>query len=141
MSQTLQAALTVLGGVFVFVAGQVIVKFFIEPFHERSELLGEIAGSLIYYSNTTLALEPLYAESLHRAQQLEEPLREITINRYEELIEADWKRCAEAKDVLRRQASQLMSTTTAIPMYSLWAALSLGGLRWTALSRHGTGLD
>lgn len=89
MSQTLQAALTVLGGVFVLVVGQVIVKFFIEPFQERAKLLGEIAGSLIYYANTT---------------------------------------SAEARDVLRRQASQLMSTTNAIPMYSVWVLLSMGRL-------------
>jgi hypothetical protein len=64
MSQTLQAALTVLGGVFVFVVGQVIVKFFIEPFQERAKLLGEIAGSLIYYTNTTLTLAACRRESL-----------------------------------------------------------------------------
>jgi hypothetical protein len=73
-------------------------------------------------------LEPLYVEGLRRAQQLDEPFREIKRKRYEQIIEADWKRCAEAEDVLRRQASQLMSTTNAIPVYSLWVLLSMGRL-------------
>ena len=53
MSETLKIVLTssrtILGGIVVFVVGQVITKFVIEPMHERSKLIGEIANSLIYY--------------------------------------------------------------------------------------------
>ena len=44
---------TVGGGVLVFVGGQIIVRFFIDPYHEYRKLVGEIADALVYYANVT----------------------------------------------------------------------------------------
>jgi hypothetical protein len=46
-----EAALTVLIGVTVYVFGQIIVKFFIEPLDELSRMKGRVLDSLVYYSN------------------------------------------------------------------------------------------
>ncbi len=51
MSEYLTASITILGGFIVFVLGQIVVKFFIEPIHEQSKTIGEIAYSLIFYAN------------------------------------------------------------------------------------------
>lgn len=40
---------TVVAGVAVFVGGQLVVKFFIEPWHEYRMLVGRIAHALILY--------------------------------------------------------------------------------------------
>lgn len=47
----LTSSLTILGGVVVYVAGQIISKFFIEPIHEQKKIVGEIADALIFYAN------------------------------------------------------------------------------------------
>jgi len=80
----------------MFVCGQIITKFFIEPIHEQKRLIGEIADSLIFYAN-------LYGNP-------EYPKTEKTY---------------EASKVLRQQASQLRAKTHAIPWYKLWQFLSI----------------
>lgn len=47
----LTSSLTILGGVVVYVTGQIISKFFIEPIHEQKKIIGEIADALIFYAN------------------------------------------------------------------------------------------
>ncbi len=46
MSEGFKIALTAMAGVIVFVIGQVVVKFLIEPLHEQKELIGEMARRL-----------------------------------------------------------------------------------------------
>lgn len=43
------SALTIFGGVLVYVIGQVTSKFLIDPIHEQKKLIGEIGDSLIFY--------------------------------------------------------------------------------------------
>ncbi len=47
----LQASMTALLAYIVFVLGQITTRFFIEPVHNLDKLIGEIADTLIYYSN------------------------------------------------------------------------------------------
>ena len=47
----LTSAATIIGGVFVYTAGQVITRFFIDPYHEYRKVVGEIADALIYHAN------------------------------------------------------------------------------------------
>ena len=92
--------LTVLSGVAVFVAGQILVKFLIEPISEFYKLTGEIAHSLIYFAdvyNNTKHAKPEAAEEAHR--------------------------------VFRRQSSDLFARIHAIPLFSLWATIHLLPLR------------
>lgn len=46
----LTSSLTVLAGVLVFVTGQLIVKFLIEPIHELKKIMGEIRFTLAFYA-------------------------------------------------------------------------------------------
>jgi len=41
---------TVLSGVSVFVLGQIIIKFFIEPIHEQRKAIGKACDTLIFYA-------------------------------------------------------------------------------------------
>ncbi len=47
----LTSVFTILGGVFVYVAGQLLTRFFIDPYHEYRKCVGEIADALIFYAN------------------------------------------------------------------------------------------
>jgi len=95
----LTSSLTVLGGILVFVVGRIIEKFVIEPIHEQSRLIGEIADSLIFYAD-------LYSNpGIGKREQMD-----------------------EAKKVLREQASQLITRNNMIPCYKFWRYLSLGHL-------------
>jgi len=91
----LTSALTIFGGVLVYVIGQILVKFVIEPIHEQKKLLGEIADSLIFYSNiyTSPGLIP--------------------------------KKSHEAHEKFRQQATLLLSKTHMIPNYSFFSCLGM----------------
>ncbi len=125
------SGLTILGGIIIFVGGQILTKFIIEPFYEQSKLIGEIANSLIYYANVGAGVEPYYfqqLQALSKQDNLEENMRKLMVEQYEELIRIESKQLGEARIVLRQQASQLMGRTNAIPFYGLWVVLSFGFL-------------
>jgi len=125
------SGLTILGGIIIFVGGQILTKFIIEPFYEQSKLIGEIANSLIYYANVGAGVEPHYfqqLQNLSKQDNLEVTARKLMVERYEDLIRNESKQLGEATIVLRQQASQLMGRTNAIPFYGLWVVLSFGFL-------------
>ena len=107
-------ALTALSAVAIFVIGQIIVKFFIEPIHEQAKLIGEIAFSLVFYANV------LDGGGLVKNEYLD-----------------------EASRVLRQHASQLRARTNAIPWYPIWQFLRLVPDRANAVraSTHLIGLS
>jgi hypothetical protein len=45
------ACFTMLGGVIVFVFGQIAIKFFIDPIQEQSKLINQIATDFTFYQN------------------------------------------------------------------------------------------
>ena len=94
----LTSTFTVLGGIIVFVFGQVASKLFIEQIHEQSKAISEIIDSLIFFA-------PLYSNPDNRNPPAAEKERD------------------EASKTLRRHASQLSSKTYAIVWYRLWEAL------------------
>jgi len=51
MSEGLKIALTAVVGITVFIVGQIIMKWFIEPIQEQRKLIGEIAHALKFYKN------------------------------------------------------------------------------------------
>lgn len=97
MDIILTALSTIIGGVLIFVGGQLVAKFIIEPVYERAKLIGEIADSLIYYAN-------LYMNPNNSPIQPFDPDKGLR---------------DEAEKIFRRQASQLMARTHAIPCYGL----------------------
>ncbi len=50
------AALTAFFGVVVFVVGQVVLKFFVEPIQEQAKVKGEVSNALVFYANVEGAL-------------------------------------------------------------------------------------
>ncbi len=51
----LTSVLTIIGGVTIFVLGQVFLKFFIEPIHQLLAHIGKIADLLVYHSDVFLS--------------------------------------------------------------------------------------
>jgi len=47
----LTSSLTVLGGVLIYIIGQIISLFFIEPIHEQKKIIGEVDDALGFYAN------------------------------------------------------------------------------------------
>ena len=123
MSEPFKIALTALGGVIVFVIGQVVVKFIIEPIYEQKKLIGEIVGSLHFYYNVGARVEQHYYDQIKALNESDDPAKEIVIDRYKDILKSHWSRSDEASKVLRQQASELLGKTHAIPLYRLWSFL------------------
>jgi hypothetical protein len=94
--QLVISAFTAFGAVLVFVLGQIITKFIIDPIHEQKKVIGEIADALIYYSNEYSS--PLFLGKMDKKGQ-------------------------EASDRFRRLATQLMSKSHLIPWYGFWSRI------------------
>jgi len=88
------SGVTIIGGVFIFVCGQIVLKFFIEPILDQRRLIGELTSALIFYSD--LIANPGNDDSDKRLQLSEE---------------------------LRKYASNLMAKTKAIPFYLLFSKI------------------
>lgn len=86
---------TILAGVSVFVIGQIIMRFAIDPVIKFKETVGEINHCIIYYSNR-------YGTCPHIPTQQDD----IVIT--------------EAKNETRLLASRLTATYTAIPFKEFW---------------------
>jgi hypothetical protein len=67
---------TVVAGVIVFVAGQLLVKFVLEPIQELRRLIGAIAHSLAFYANQTFVQGPKHDEAMETYRQQACKLRE-----------------------------------------------------------------
>jgi hypothetical protein len=117
----LTSVLTIVGGVIVFVIGQMIVKFIIEPLNEQSKLIGEIANSLIFYANVGAKVEQYYYEQIKNAYTQEEPAKTVLTERYKQILQNHWESSDEAAKILREQASKLIGLTNSIPFYKLWS--------------------
>jgi hypothetical protein len=123
MSEALKIAVTVLGGVTVFVIGQLIVKFLIEPIHDHKKLVGEIAATIIFYSNVGAGMEQYYYDQIKAIDMSDDPQKQIVIDRYKDLLKSHWARCDEASITLRRQATELLGKTHAVPCYRFFSRI------------------
>ena len=85
---------TVIGGVMVFIGGQISIKFFIDPIQEQTKLIQKIATDLTFYQNR-----------IGYGNELE---REILI---------------EIIDTFRGHASNLRASAWTIKWYRLWNVL------------------
>jgi hypothetical protein len=121
MSETLKIALTAVGGVTVFVIGQMAVKFLIEPIYEQKKLIGEIAATIIFYSNVGAGVEQYYYDRIKAIDATVDARKDIIIDRYKDILNSHWAKSDEAARTLRLQATELLARTNAIPFYRLWA--------------------
>jgi hypothetical protein len=83
---------TVLSGVSVFVLGQIVIKFFIEPIHEQRKAIGKASDTLIFYAGYYSVPK----------QDFTQPDRE------------------EAQIKTRELSTLLLSTTQVIPWYRIF---------------------
>ena len=93
MSDPLKIALTAFGGICVFVLGQILSKFFIEPIYEQKKVIGQIAHYLSFY-----------------AGQITSPGKDDV-----EGIKT------KASNQFRQLSCELKSKTYCIPLYRLWS--------------------
>jgi hypothetical protein len=91
----LTAAVTVVGGVLIFVIGQLVSKFILEPLQDYKQLLGNVSYSLIYF-----------------AGEIHTP------------VPGDTERCQIAHDEIRKLAAGISSYVESIPLYTVWSWLS-----------------
>lgn len=63
----LTSSLTIIGGIIIYVVGQIILKFFIEPIHKQSEIVGDISDALVYYAREYSSPGRLKKEMLDEA--------------------------------------------------------------------------
>lgn len=94
---------TLLVGITIFVVGQVVARFFIEPMNEQRVCLRQIANAWAFYENR-------YSNPEVRGSD-EPPERKESR--------------AEAQKVFRQRASELVAKTYSIPLYGLWQRLPM----------------
>src|SRR5215210_5586336 len=66
------ALITAVLAVLVFVAGQIVQRFVLEPIQEQKRLIGEIAHALLFYANRNAAggeMGAFTAEQIHEASR------------------------------------------------------------------------
>jgi hypothetical protein len=47
----LTSGLTIIGGVLIYVFGQIVIRFFVDPYQHYRQIVAEIADALVYYGN------------------------------------------------------------------------------------------
>jgi len=95
----LTSSVTILGGLLVYVSGQLLSKFLIEPVHELKKTIGEVRFSLAFYA----------------------PIIHTPASRNPE-------RSQKAYEALMKSSCDLMARVNAIPSYSKLSNLSRGFL-------------
>ena len=90
----LTSVFTIIGGVLIFVIGQVFLKFFIEPIHKLRAQIGRITDSLIYYANV------YFNPGMSKLDDAK-----------------------EASSELRKLGSELMAKRSVVPCYRFWSLL------------------
>lgn len=88
----LTSVLTIIGGVLIFVTGQILLKFFIEPVHQLRAHIGRITDSLIFYADV------YFNPGLGSTEEAKKASRD-----------------------LRKLASELMAKTNVVPCYCFWS--------------------
>ena len=93
------AAFTIFGGVIVYVVGQVLSKFFIEPLHDLRKAVGEVRFNLAFHAPT------IYTP----------------IGRSKESSD-------KAREALMKSSCELIADLHAIPLYGITRLLAFGVL-------------
>ena len=117
------AALTIVGGVLIYVIGQLLMKFLIEPFHEFRKLLGEIASLLTYSYGVGAHQIPLLKDGF--LSSLPKNVVEIKGDLLIEIMLKQIEKVTDVRAQARHQASQLSGMANRIPAYCLWERVHL----------------
>jgi hypothetical protein len=95
----LTSSVTIFGGLFVYIAGQLLSKFLMKPTHELKKTIGEVGFNLAFYA--PIIFTPT-ARNLERSQ--------------------------EAYEALMKSSCDLLARVNSIPFYSNLSGLSRGFL-------------
>lgn len=93
------AAFTIFGGVLVYVIGQLLSKFLIDPTHELKKVIGQVRFNLAFYA-------PTIHTPIARTQE----------------------RSDKAYEALLKSSCELLAKVNAIPFYGLVSRISFGFL-------------
>ena len=94
--------LTVISGVLVFVFGQIINTFYLQPLNKQKETVGKISDAIIFYAN-------LYTSPIIKTDS--------NFDRKEER--------QKAHEIFRNLAAELISRTQQIPSYQVFSFLRI----------------
>jgi hypothetical protein len=115
MSEGLKIALTAVGGVGVFVIGQIIQKWFIEPIQEQRKLIGEIVYALVYYAN--LYQYRTYFRMVGEARIQAKTSEGRQSQDLDEAYKMFMEKTGEGGEKLRELSSQIYQSMQVIPCY------------------------
>ena len=102
--------LTVMGGVAVFVLGQIFIRFFLEPVQELRKAIGDVGDALIYYAHLYMHPKEVTAEACGWSAGSPRP-------------PVFGEERGEASDALRQKASLLFIRANAVPKYDWFVRL------------------
>jgi hypothetical protein len=100
------ALVTALLAVVVFVAGQALLRFIVEPIQEQRRLIGEIAHALLFYAK------------VYQLEQFIKKAQKETEQHKQRLAELD-----EARTTLRSLAGRLQTSLWTVPAYDTIARM------------------
>jgi hypothetical protein len=98
----LTSALTVIGGVFVFVVGQIILRFVIDPVLALRQVIAEIADAMIY--NAPVIVTPI-ARSPENVRELRDTLRAKSSLLQTRMMATPWADFFAARGLIPQRAS------------------------------------
>jgi hypothetical protein len=110
----------IISGVLVFIIGEIIVRFFLNPLYKFKEIKGEIASTLLFHANN-------YGREIIRIDfkvnlQPESELQENEKIKSPEKINDELK---QARKETRSVAAKLISSAESIPFYKIMAGMKI----------------
>lgn len=122
MTDGIKIALTAASGVAIFVFGQIVQRWLIDPIQEQRKLIGEIVFAVVYDANL-FNYNAAFRHTINARYKLEE-----LSGRRAELLDETYgtlkERTEEATTRLRRLSSQIHQSMQVIPCY--WLLEKLG---------------
>jgi hypothetical protein len=115
MSDALKITLTAVAGVTVFVFGQIIQKWFVEPIQEQRKLVGDIVYSIIFHSNLFKYTD--YFRVASKIKQQVDKLKTTDAELLNEAYDLLKDRSTEGTEQLRKLSSQIHRSIQVIPCY------------------------
>jgi len=117
------AGLTAIGGVVVFVIGQIVQKWFIDPIQEKRKLVGEIVHSIHFYANL-----PGYVYIAKKRPTIltnQEKIGSFQLEHIRDVTSTAMTKFREATKTLRDLSAQIHKNIQVIPLYPILEKLRI----------------
>jgi hypothetical protein len=121
VSESLKIALTALGGIIVFVLGQIVLKLFIEPIQEQKKVISDVVYAVIHHSHLYLFSDAFRnAFEVRRSTSLNSDQDRVTNPElFNETYQYLFDRTKEGSDKLRELSAQIHRAIQLIPCYRM----------------------